>query len=178
MDFIRNDWDLYNDIKKRYEEEKLNSYKLSSKISKLENINAENTKVINDLIKENQRLLNKTNKNCNNEKIIQLYEDLKSKDEQLKLITSQLNFSLFPKEKLMNVIIVSTDQKIHIPIICKNTDDFSRLEKKIYEEYPDYSESDNYFLINGRKINRNKTLDQNKIKNNDVITLNVYNFDD
>ena len=38
-------------------------------------------------------------------------------------------------------------------------------------------ETENYFLVGGSKINRNKTLEQNNIKNDDVITLQIYNFD-
>ena len=47
----------------------------------------------------------------------------------------------------------------------------------IYAKYPRYAEEENYFIVNGNKINRNKTLEQNKIKNNDVITLMLNNLD-
>ena len=41
----------------------------------------------------------------------------------------------------------------------------------IYEEYPEYSKSENHFYVNGNEINKNKSLEFNKIKNNDVIIL-------
>ena len=47
----------------------------------------------------------------------------------------------------------------------------------LYNKYPKYMETDNYFLVNGNKINRNKTFEKNNIKNNDIITL-LINEDD
>ena len=53
----------------------------------------------------------------------------------------------------MSVIFQSTDFKMHISVICKNTDRFSKIEGKIYEkkEYEKYSESDTFFTVNGKK---------------------------
>ena len=47
----------------------------------------------------------------------------------------------------------------------------------LYNKYPKYIETENYFLANGNKINRNKTFDKNNIKNNDIITLYINNFE-
>ena len=71
----------------------------------------------------------------------------------------------------MTVIFISTDQKILYALICKNTDLFSSLEAKLYETFPEYSETDNFFLVNGGKVNRHKNLDANNIHNSDIITL-------
>ena len=65
---------------------------------------------------------------------------------------------------------------MHYSIICKNTSKFSIIEGKLYEEYNDYEEPGTFFTVNGRKINRHKTLDDNKIKNSDIIMLNVSNY--
>ena len=54
---------------------------------------------------------------------------------------------------------------------------FVELESKIYQKYPKYTEAENFFIVNGNKINRNKTLEQNNIKNNDIITLIINNLD-
>jgi len=54
---------------------------------------------------------------------------------------------------------------------------FIELEPLIYKNYPKYMETNNYFLVGGNRINRNKTIEQNNIKNNDVITLIINNFD-
>ena len=61
-------------------------------------------------------------------------------------------------------------------IICKNTQKFIELEKKLYKDYPEYSKSDNYFMINGNRVDKTKSLDGNKIRNNDVIILTQNNI--
>jgi len=89
---------------------------------------------------------------------------------------SRFPFDLSEGEKLISIIIVSTDQKIHHSFICKNTDKFTKIEYLLYEIYPEYMESENYFIANGNKINKYKSLEENDIKNSDIITLNK--FDD
>ena len=61
---------------------------------------------------------------------------------------------------------------MHFSVICKNTEKFHKIEGQLYENYPEYSENDNFFILNGRKINRYKSLEENSIKNNDIIILN------
>ena len=58
-------------------------------------------------------------------------------------------------------------------MICNNTERFNSLENKLFNIYSDFSESENYFLVNGKKINKVRTLKQNKINNNDIIVLNI-----
>ena len=72
----------------------------------------------------------------------------------------------------MSVIFTSVDQKAHYSIICKNTDTINKLEAELYNEYPEYSETENYFLCNGQVINKFKTFELNHIKNGDIIVLN------
>ena len=72
---------------------------------------------------------------------------------------------------LITVKFQSFDLKISYSINCKSTDNFSKLEHLLYEEYPKYRETENYFLCNGIKINKNKTVEENKIRNNDTIVL-------
>ena len=60
---------------------------------------------------------------------------------------------------------------MHYSIIGKNTDKFVRLEVKIYEDYPEYKDEEIYFMKNGEKIKRFKSLDENNIKNNDILML-------
>ena len=70
------------------------------------------------------------------------------------------------------------DQTIHnFKAIAKNTDNFSKLEDILYKEYPNYKDTDNFFIVNGKRINRNRTLEENKIKNNDILTLSINDFD-
>ena len=91
------------------------------------------------------------------------------KEYELKI--SQFPFEFSPGEKIMSIIFISSDQNMISSLICKNTDVFEFVEKKLYKQYSEYKGLDNIFILNGRKINKNKSLDENKIKNNDIITI-------
>ena len=44
----------------------------------------------------------------------------------------------------------------------------------LYEKYPQYKGSKNYFLVNKteiKEINRNMTLEENKIRDNEILTI-------
>ena len=74
----------------------------------------------------------------------------------------------------MTVNFTTIDSKIkNYSIICKNTDIFNNIEKKLYEDYKEYYDTENYFTVNEKKINRFKNLEENNIHNNDVIILNI-----
>ena len=80
-----------------------------------------------------------------------------------------------PGEKILSALFISTDQKITYAIPCKNTTPFVRIEEKLYEEYPEYKETDNHFLHNGSVIKRFKTVEENHIKSGKPIILNINN---
>lgn len=134
----------------------------------------------NELKNEIKKNVNIT-QNIKIEEIIKsntLFEELSKKDkviEELKKKLSRYPFELSEGEKLMSIIFVSRDQKIHYSIICKNTDKFNQIENKLYEneDYSEYSETDNIFIVNGLKVKKNKSLDENKIKDNDIIILDI-----
>ena len=107
----------------------------------------------------------------NDSKINNLY----AKIEDLKEKLSRYPFELKKDEKMISVIFTSDDQKIHFSVICKNTEKFNRLEEKLYNDYPEYSETNNYFVVNGNRIQKFKTLDENNIRNSDIIILNQIN---
>ena len=86
-----------------------------------------------------------------------------------KLLTFRILYT--SGEKIMTITFVSFDQNIISSFICKNTDIFNILENKFYEKYPEFKDLVNNFLSNGRNINKNKSLDENNIKNNDIITI-------
>ena len=146
-----------------------------------------NNQILNEKIKELEKKINeeKEKSYINHDKLIndsyykdkiimELHEELKKKDkkiEEQKEIISKFPFTLEKNEKLLSLIFISVDQKIHYSLICKNTDYFSKIETILYNEYPEYKETQNYFIFNGIKINKYKTLEENKIKNNDIITL-------
>ena len=98
------------------------------------------------------------------------------KIEELKLKLSRYPFELNEGEKLMTINFESFDEQLkNYSIICKNTDNFNKIEKKLYDDYNEYYNVENYFTINGNKIHKFKSLDENKINNNDIIVLNMIN---
>ena len=80
-----------------------------------------------------------------------------------------------PGEKIIAALFISSDQKITYSIPCKNTTPFVRIEEKLYEEYPDYKDTENHFIHNGNVIKRFKTVEENNIKSGKPIILNVGN---
>ena len=125
------------------------------KIKELE----EKLKEVNDILHDR---INKANSIINiNQKTI----------EELKEKLSRFPFEILKGEKLMSIIVISSDKKIHRAIICKNTELFCDLERKIYQKN-DKIDIGNYFTLNGKKIDETKSLDDNNIKDNDIIVLN------
>jgi len=120
---------------------------------------------LNKRIKELENISNNNNKN----------NDIKELENEIKLFRSFYKFS--EEEKLISIQFISVNKEINFNIIAKNTEKFSKLEIILYEKYPKYLDSENFFLVNGNRINRNRSLQDNKIKNNDVITLQIQEFD-
>ena len=118
-------------------------------------------------------------KNTSYDKLINLLNkkedkinDLEKKINELKETIKRYPFILEKNENLMAIIFYSVDQKVHYPMICKNTDTIHKLEEKLYTEYPNLSERENYFLCKETLLNKFKSFEKNKIKNGDIIILN------
>ena len=75
----------------------------------------------------------------------------------------------------MTIIFTTIGQKFFYSTICKNTDIFANLVSQLLQEYPDYKEKSIYFMSNGNVIKEYKSLDENNIKDKDVILLNHLN---
>ena len=115
------------------------------------------------LPKFNYSNFNNTNINVNNQN--NMANELKEeKDNNLKLIDALM-------DKIIAVSFISTDQTVNYPIACMNTDNFSKLEGKLYLVYPNLKNPNIYFIANGNIINRSLTVEQNKIKNGDKIII-------
>ena len=71
----------------------------------------------------------------------------------------------------MSVIFSSVDQNIHYSIVCKNTDIINKLEGELYREYPQFSETENFFMSKGKVLNKFHIFEKNNIKNGDVIVV-------
>ena len=133
----------------------------------------ENLKLKNKIDELNIKINNaniQINPNYNNNsiKMIELYETIKDLQDKL----NRFPFILEKNEKLISIIFSSVSQNIHYSIVCKNTDDINKLERELYREYPQFSETDNYFICKGKVINKFHTFESNHIKNGDVILVN------
>jgi len=157
-----------------------NEYKI--KINNLEKL----IKELQIQLEEKEEIINEEKiKNDNLQKEIKNFKNLKNipnfnskikeLENEIKLFKSYYKFS--EGEKLISIKIISGNNDINFKKICKNTQEFSKIESILYKEYPKYIESENYFLVHGNKINKHKSLKENKINNNDEIILEVINFD-
>ena len=118
----------------------------------------------NDLIKikiENEKLLNlvKMNNNKNTEEHTKKIYELYKKIEQLE-----------KEKKELMPIIISFDQNMHA-FICKKTDIFNQILNELFKKYPEYKENEYYYMVNGNKITSHKTIEENKINENDIILM-------
>ena len=142
-------------------------YSINNISSNINKNDSEKLKELEDKLKEVNSILsdriNKANSiiNINQKTINELKEKL-----------SRFPFELLKGERLMSFIVISSDKKIHRTIICKNTELFCDLEKKIYQDNDKAIDIGNYFTLNGKKIDETKSLDGNNIKDNDIIVLN------
>ena len=148
------------------------------------------------LTKENQKLNDDINllkinkfqleneKNKFKEKIITLEKELNNKNSeindyiiQIKKLNEDKNeiISINPGEKILSILFITQgNQDIsNYSMACKDTDLFVKLEERLYNDYPNYKNHENYFMVNTRRILRFKTLKENKIKNNDIISVFV-----
>ena len=109
----------------------------------------------------------------------ELVTSLKKKVEELEneIKYFRTYYKLSENEKLISIKFIAVEQNINLTVIAKNTDYFSFIEKILYDHYPNYKQFENYFLVNGSKINKNITLEENKIKNNDILTVVINDFD-
>ena len=150
---------------------------MEKRIKELENLLKEKDNIIDNLKNEKEEFLKKNEQlkieyNKIKEKLnkmnLESKEQIRKKEKIIKeyeLKISQFPFEFSPGEKIISIIFISSDQNIISSFICKNTDSFKVLENKLYEKYSEYKDLDNIYILNGRKINKNKSLDENKIKN-------------
>ena len=157
---------INNFVKKMFEYEEKNN-KLEEKVKQLEKIIAVNQKInIEELEKLRKQIHLKEELN------IELVKKLKEKDIIIMNLKSNASFNILPhNEKTISIIISSKDENIIFPIICKSTDNFKLVENIFYEKHPEYKNNNNTFIVNGRKINESKSLEENWIHNNSIIKI-------
>ena len=144
-----------------------------------------NIKIINNSLNEKEKEIKelKIELDKKSDIIHDLNQQIQNKVIEINNLKEQINILnnddlvtvVNPGEKVIATLFHSSDQKIDFSIACKNTTPFVQLEEKLYEEYPEYKETDNYFLYNGGKLRRFKTIEENQIKSGKPIILYVNN---
>ena len=195
MDFIENNSNkiINNNIidnkinKDLLNDEKNKNIELNNKIKKLEidlNNEKEKNKNLNqqiekykNIIKDLNNKISRNNLNDNN-KVSELQNIINEKIDEINVLRSRLNNSninsIQPGEQIIAIGFTSSDQTIqNFFRPCKDSDLFVRLEEKLYDEYPQYKDVETYFLVNGRKILRFKSMKENNLKNGQIIMLNI-----
>jgi len=123
------------------------------------------------IIKEKDKKINENlqnqinNKSSNNNSQINKISELEDEIKKLK------TYFLSPGDKLISIKLTSIDKNIDFSTYAKVNDSFRKIEEIVYDKYPEYKEYENFFLVNGKKVNKNKTLKENNIKDKDVLTL-------
>ena len=188
-----------NPFSKKIYIERAKEYASRAKEIKEKKLDKDNNEFYESQIKELRRQLNEEryknqililkNNELNNI-INNLKDDINTYQNKIKCLENEIknyksNYNCFdnktnsdmivlrPGEKIMTINFVSMgNQDIgHFSLPCKNKDIFVRLEEKLNDEFPKLKDSETYFEVNGRRIKRFKTLDENKIKSNDIINI-------
>ena len=86
---------------------------------------------------------------------------------------SSQNKELFSLDQMMCVHFISMDQRVHYAAPCIKTNTFAEIEEKLYKQYPQFRETNNFFISNGAPILRFKTIGQNNIISGTPVILLV-----
>ena len=100
------------------------------------------------------------------EKMKNNYDDLEKQILELKKSSHDIN-----KINDFSLNIISAD--IKYSVLCSQYDTFAQAEEKLYQKFSEYRDSDNFFLYNGNKIKRFKTIKENKIESGMPVVMNV-----
>ena len=168
---INNLKEKINNLKKELQEEK-NKNKISE-----QNISTLKDKFDEEL-RKSQFFSNNRGTILNTSLNDDAFNIILEKEKEIKILKEKLSrfpFELNEGEKLMSVIFTSSEQSFYQSIICKNTEKLNNIENRLYDidRYKNYAETENYFMAKGNKLNKSKTLEQNRINESDIIVLNV-----
>ena len=142
-----------------------NELMLANKIIELQN---EKIKDLENTIKTNSYKINelKNEINLKNQEI----NGLKIK---LKNYNTNKGEEKVGLSEYKSIQFISQDKQINYIIPCINTDLFAEIEEKLYKQYPEYRETNNFFLSKGKEIFRFKSISENKIESDFPVIIFV-----
>ena len=158
-----------NNFEKSYNEQKLKNDDLEKQNLKLQTLNEHLEK---ELQKEREKNIKTSGNNSINDyitKLLSICGEISINQKELTKEIKKSHFDLNENEKLMSIIISTEDKNTLYSIICKNTDKFIKIKEKFFKTFPKFGKLDNLFYLNGNEIIESKTLDENGIKNSDLI---------
>ena len=102
-------------------------------------------------------------------------KQLDEKDKEIKKLNEDIEkFIEFAfNYELVFIQITSVDKIIKFNKIWNINDKFSDIEELIYQKYPEYKNSVNYFILGGKTIDTKKTLKENNFKRSNHIIFNT-----
>ena len=163
--------EILTKLKKDLEKEKEINNILYFKINELKKeLKYKEEEIIKEKREKND-LINKIKNFSVNNKIVELFEKLEEKENEIKELKQILPFEYSKKEKIFPVTFLSSNDNIHYSMICKNTDKFQRLEMAFYEKFPEYKMRNNIFLTHNKIIDKYNNLENNMISDNDIIVI-------
>lgn len=187
----------YKDLENLLSEEKNKNNFLNYKIKELEKdlyseretnkkLLSDNNYLNNQILNVNKKIIDLNNQiSCinimKNNKITELQNIINMKDQQINQLNSRnnninnANINLMPGESFIGIGFTSVNQKIQNFVgAYKDTEIFVRIEEKLYDEYPEFKDKETYFMHNGNKVKRFRTLKENNINNGAIIQVHIY----
>ena len=151
---------------------------LKNELSKAKKIIEQQKLTIDELqnkLNNNTIIINNLNNDINNYKNIIIQKDVELNNLRAQFNNNNIN-NLQNKvyfNDIMCVNFISSDQNVHYAATCLKTNTFAEVEEKLYKQYPQYRETNNNFIANGKLVLRFKTIGENNIGNGKPVTLIV-----
>ena len=133
-------------------------------------MNDSKTEELKSKLKEKERIIESLEKLLSEKEkdIINLKNEIKESN-----INNQFNKTFYTRDQILALNFISTDQKLHYAVPCVKKDIFADVEKKLYDRFPEFLETNNTFLAQGNVILRFKTIEENKLESGIPIVMKV-----
>ena len=108
------------------------------------------------------------------DEINSLKYQLNIKDKEINDLRNKSNVIEIPKYKMDDIIVITfqaSDSSVNYGIKCIKDETFAEVEEKLYKKYNDLRNTNNMFTANAKPVLRFKTINENNIKDGDIIQL-------